>query len=204
VCDNCSRGICGVHERRHELTGASLCRFCNHWVELPIAELLEVVDGHAGRPDPRWSRSLICPDCDISMARGPIGRVMVDCCPRCGGFWFDRTDLSLFMAQFDRYPTWRTLPIHLFPTGVPIDQSVCPRCGTDTLIAGQWNDRAIHQCRKCLGLWLTPAVLDPIMRLMELDRRRQTRQLPRSEEHEALALRAAQAVVEQTQPWYPS
>lgn len=201
-CDNCDRPICRVHERRHEVTGAGLCRFCNHWAELPIAELLETGELHPTEPVGTWDRSLICPDCDISMVRGPIGKLMVDCCSRCGGFWFDRTDLALFTAQFDHYPSWRTLPVRLFSNGELNQESICPRCGTDSLIVGRWNDRAINQCQRCIGLWLTPAELNPIVRLMEIDRRRKARTMPRSQEREALVLGVARAAVNHASRWY--
>ena len=175
-CDNCDRKICSEHESRNELTGAPLCRLCHHWLDLPTLEVLvAAADIAVATMSARWSRSFDCPDCGVPMARGLVGRVSLDCCASCGGFWFDRTQLSVIISQYELYPSWQTLPVRMFSVSLPLDTGVCPSCRTQTLAIGTWDARRIEQCRRCIGLWLSPKPVDAISRLIDFERRSRSR-----------------------------
>ncbi len=200
-CDNCNRLLCALHERRNERTGAPLCWLCHHWLDLPIGEVLHASSEIVAAPTGRWSPSLNCPDCSVAMARGFVGRVSVDCCPSCGGFWFDRTQLSLMISQHELYPSWQSLPVRMFPLSKPLDTGSCPGCGTQTLAVGTWSERRIEQCRRCMGLWLSPKPVDTVSRLIDLERRTRARAQPDGRGDVSAALRTAKHIAEYAEGW---
>lgn len=75
--------------------------------------------------------------------------VTVDRCDRCGGVWFDATELDRWLADF--YPDLARPPEHRMPRrgrgGHP-----CPRCHKAMETAG-WTGLVLDRCPECHGIF---------------------------------------------------
>lgn len=142
---------------------------------------------HVTPPSPletRWP----CPVCvGARMDKLRIGErpgvLTLDCCPRCGGLWFDRGEVGE-LAKHESGAVRKLLPqrsARVRPPCVgcrtPLDRDTerCPVCGTrnvlDCPVCDQTMERRAHDglvldfCRRCRGVWFDNAELSAIWRL---------------------------------------
>jgi Zn-finger nucleic acid-binding protein len=96
------------------------------------------------------SEFMKCPKCTDTelVQRNVKGKdLVVDCCPKCRGIWFDSAELEAAM------PT-AVNELHVPDRAVKL-KLPCPRC-QERLYMFQYPQTrvAVEMCKKCKGLWL--------------------------------------------------
>jgi len=134
--------------------------------------------------EPRWP----CPVCTgtaMEKARldGPVGRLALDYCPRCGGLWFDRGEVAL-VARGDPEAVQRFVPQRIDRIRPPCaecltpldrDAERCGACGHRNVLGCPVCDRPMERrahnglvldvCRHCHGVWFDNAELSAVWRM---------------------------------------
>ena len=130
----------------------------------PVFRIHRVFSGYRIRPIPgeATGKSLapctdrICPVDGTRLDRFSIHDTVIDCCPVCGGIWFDAGELKKLLKFFqdDR----QTLPDRLSGTerrqSSDEKQRLCPVC--QELMFKRDNGQAsvtMDVCGKCSGVW---------------------------------------------------
>jgi Zn-finger nucleic acid-binding protein len=89
--------------------------------------------------------------------------VEIDRCPACDDLWFDRTELTTYVA--DKTPGFGKVklgPPRREPRepGTPL---TCPRCRTRSLELYDWDGHRFSRCLRCSGVHLGGTALDEII-----------------------------------------
>ncbi|UCC83309.1 MAG: zf-TFIIB domain-containing protein [Gemmatimonadota bacterium] len=106
---------------------------------------------------------LPCPSCKEPMRPEWHRAIEIDRCPACGDLWFDRTELTTYVA--DKTPGLgkvmlgqpRTVP------GGPDTSLACPRCRVPSLEPYEWDGHRFSRCTSCSGVHLEGTTLDGII-----------------------------------------
>lgn len=98
-----------------------------------------------------------CPKDHAPMKTVPIGTVMVDECPNCGGVWFENRELRHAEDEVDRDLGWLDLEIwkHADRFALGTSTLACPDTQTP-LVQLRYGDTpvTIDYCPSCHGVWL--------------------------------------------------
>ncbi len=114
---------------------------------------------------------LQCPRCLEPMRPEWHRSIEIDRCPACGDLWFDRTELTTYVA--DKTPGLGRVKLGS-PRKVPGEPDTpltCPRCGARSLEPYEWDGHRFSRCEGCSGVHLRSAALDEI--IADIDRRMQ-------------------------------
>ncbi|UCC75184.1 MAG: zf-TFIIB domain-containing protein [Gemmatimonadota bacterium] len=91
------------------------------------------------------------------------GRIEIDRCSACGDLWFDRTELTTYVA--DKTPGFGTVslgPPRRGPAGS--DRLLtCPRCELPSLERYEWDGHRFSRCEHCSGVYLGGNALEEII-----------------------------------------
>ncbi len=103
--------------------------------------------------------------------------IEIDRCPTCGDLWFDRTELTTYVA--DRTPGFGKLRLgsprrETDAPGTP--PLTCPRCQAASLQPYDWDGHRFSRCERCSGVQLKSSALDEI--ITDVERRIQRQQEP--------------------------
>lgn len=117
--------------------------------------------------EPRYE----CPVClGIKLAKLKLSdRLLLDDCRRCGGIWFDRSEipqlrqanLQALTARVLLHDTAHVMKCHSCFAGMPVDSNRCPACSWKRVLAcpkcgdelAQHDRFDIDACRSCKGAW---------------------------------------------------
>ena len=119
---------------------------------------------------------LQCPRCQQPMRPERHRSIEIDRCTACGDLWFDRTELTTFVA--DKTPGLGKLKLgspRKIP-GEPDSHLTCPRCGASSLEPYEWDGHRFSRCEGCSGVHLGSTALDGI--IADIDRRMQREKGP--------------------------
>ncbi|MFW3146561.1 MAG: zf-TFIIB domain-containing protein [Thermoplasmatota archaeon] len=101
-----------------------------------------------------------CPRCELYMKREEIEipgpNIVIDFCPKCGSYWFDKGELNRYIR--DRKPDRMLRRVKgMEEWGKP----ECPRCGGKISLKFI-NDLEVDHCDSCGGIWLDHGELKAI------------------------------------------
>ena len=137
-----------------------------------------------GSLETRWP----CPVCvgvpmEKARLEGSASALTLDCCPRCGGLWFDRGEVGV-LAKRDPAALRQVVPERVERVRPPCpecfapvdrDAEKCVACGhrnvLDCPVCDRPMERRAHAglvldfCRKCHGVWFDNAELSAIWRM---------------------------------------
>ena len=121
----------------------------------------------------RYNTPMNCPKCrDTELKRkaveyhdrsipGPDDthkQLEVDCCPSCGGVWFDKDELDRSLDSKAEFPASGAAPNPI------LDDKVgwCPRCNVSMAKEPAPSNPkvTVDRCRRCGGLWLDAGELE--------------------------------------------
>lgn len=102
--------------------------------------------------------------------------IEIDRCPTCGDLWFDRTELTTYVA--DRTPGFGELRLGSprREPGAPGTLPMCPRCRAASLQPYEWDGHRFSRCERCSGVQLKGGALDEIV--ADVERRIQRQKGP--------------------------
>jgi Zn-finger nucleic acid-binding protein len=89
--------------------------------------------------------------------------IEIDRCPTCDDLWFDRTELTTYVAG--KTPGFGRLKLgspHKEP-GEPDTPRTCPRCRARSLEPFEWDGHRFSRCLCCSGVHLRGTALDEII-----------------------------------------
>jgi membrane associated rhomboid family serine protease/ssDNA-binding Zn-finger/Zn-ribbon topoisomerase 1 len=114
---------------------------------------------------------LICPVDGTNLDRVAFQGIEVDVCPKCGGIWFDRSELDDVMREAMAQPqsVTRLDPQAGAPTQpTPHREIVCPRCQKTMLaeIFGRVSNIELDRCPQCRGQWADGGELSALVRYL--------------------------------------
>jgi len=96
-----------------------------------------------------------CPRCEkVDIEKLELGDVVIDCCPECGGIWFDHTELGTVAGESDGI---RKVEGSIPPEAGESCDYLCPRCRVELrelLVHSNDEDFSIDRCPSCLGTWI--------------------------------------------------
>jgi len=97
-----------------------------------------------------------CPECqDAELVATELKDVIIDICERCGGLWFDHTELS---AIIDENRAVRDIEDSVPDTD---ENSVlklkCPKCLVKMRHRILAEEASLERCPSCLGTWINRA-----------------------------------------------
>ncbi len=116
---------------------------------------------------------LPCPRCRESMQPEWHRAIEIDRCPTCGDLWFDRTELTTYVA--DKTPGLGKVELgspRAVPGG-PDTSLACPRCRAPSLEPYEWDGHRFSRCAGCSGVKLASTALDGIIADIEARIRRE-------------------------------
>lgn len=119
-----------------------------------------VVDGFAER--------LPCVACSGSLRpfSGAGGRLVIDFCPLCEGFWFDGSELQTLVTNPELIDTFPLPPRGQRPLpDFPPQHRFCVRCPEQPLKQTQLKDVVLEHCPRCRGSWLDAGELERLTAL---------------------------------------
>ncbi len=105
-----------------------------------------------------------CPRCDIYTCKEFVEQVLIDECPKCGGFWLDAGELS---TAFGIDSIEALLLENL--AGSLKGPIPCPKCAHEMGLLTIQDDTVekkrttVDMCRKCHGIWLDAGELEHLM-----------------------------------------
>jgi Zn-finger nucleic acid-binding protein len=114
---------------------------------------------------------LPCPRCRQPMRPEWHRSIEIDRCPDCGDLWFDRTELTTYVA--DKTPGFGKVKLGA-PRRVPGEHDTslaCPRCRAPSLEPHEWDGHRFGRCADCSGVHLGSTALDEI--ISDIDSRMQ-------------------------------
>jgi Zn-finger nucleic acid-binding protein len=102
--------------------------------------------------------------------------IEIDRCPTCGDLWFDRTELTTYVA--DQTPGFGKVKLGSprKEPGAPEMLLTCPRCQARSLEPYEWDGHRFSRCEGCSGVHLASTALDGI--IADIDRRMQRKKGP--------------------------
>lgn len=108
-----------------------------------------------------------CPKCQApSLRTHTVEGVQIDRCERCGGIWFDASELEALV----RMKRVSLASIRKGPGREELNQKrgYCPRDGDALLRAYSASDRdlILDTCPRCRGLWLDGGELDELLKTL--------------------------------------
>ncbi len=110
---------------------------------------------------------MYCPRCQQTLATKTINDykspIELDCCPDCGGLWFDKDEL----AQIDAIIKPRLFEIRHIPQKTEQLKSLhCPSCNNSPRLEKGIHPRdrkvIFDYCPYCKGIWLDKGELEAI------------------------------------------
>lgn len=137
-----------------------------------------------------------CPVClGVTMEKAPLGALMLDHCPRCGGVWFDAGEVQqlrgaapeAFWARIAPRGEVQRAQCHACHTPMGRSDATCPTCGHANVLdcpvcqqpmrAAAIGPMRLDTCEKCRGIWFDHHEISSIWQLelgAALERRRRT------------------------------
>ena len=100
--------------------------------------------------------ALNCPRCNpIKLEEIELGDIPVDRCPRCGGLWFDNSEVTALTGRGPELSGFESI----VPPATFIETTMqCPRCANVDLrkldVTGKNRTQTIYRCISCLGTWI--------------------------------------------------
>lgn len=95
-----------------------------------------------------------CPFCQTELIEDRTSDVRIDQCVTCRGVWFDAGELEQFRAGLkdESAPDADALPA--FAPNPKFEREHCPRCRSRSLAVGRIDDRVLHRCDRCSGMFV--------------------------------------------------
>ena len=119
---------------------------------------------------------LNCTRCvGIELEEIEVGDVMIDRCPRCGGLWFDHSEIAAVLGHTDQADKRQS---SVPPPELSARELNCPRCpdvplGRTVMAACNEKVRVSYRCASCMGTWLDRGELKEVEDPCLLDRLRE-------------------------------
>ncbi len=95
-----------------------------------------------------------CPFCQSSLFPFEEHRIHLDKCESGHRIWFDRGESEAYRRNHQEFQTSSSQGAQQFQPLSGETVRNCPRCETQTLVAGSLSDLEIHQCSTCRGVFL--------------------------------------------------
>ncbi|MGD2217724.1 MAG: zf-TFIIB domain-containing protein [Gemmatimonadales bacterium] len=124
-------------------------------------------------PLPGDAARLGCPRCREPMRPEWHRSIEIDRCPACGDLWFDRTELTTYVA--DKTPGLGKVKLGSprKERAAPEMSLTCPRCEAPSLEPYEWDGHRFSRCESCSGVRLGSTALDGIVADIEQRLRRE-------------------------------
>ncbi len=112
---------------------------------------------------------MLCPRCDAELQEQTIKdlftSIQVDCCPSCGGTWFDKGELN----QLENIMEVSIVEIRKIPNkNSQLEKLKCPCCNLHPTLSKSEHFRdknvIIDHCEVCQGIWLDKGELEAIQK----------------------------------------
>jgi len=97
----------------------------------------------------------------LESAQGRKGSFKLDVCPKCGGSWFDKGEITKISG--DREIERKIVEYAGGPSGL-----ACPRCGRG-MVNRPVGDIKLDVCAKCKGVWTDAGELEKAARTLGME-----------------------------------
>ena len=99
-----------------------------------------------------------CPECkDAELIATELKDVIIDICERCGGLWFDHTELATVMSGNEA--------VRAIEDSIPdayensTSELKCPKCSVNMRRNILTEGSRVERCPSCLGTWINRTII---------------------------------------------